>query len=301
LAGAYADAARATSMTGRLHDRACLVTGSTGIGAAVATQLAAEGASVFVVSLHLEHAQALADSITRAGGRAGWAAADLTDEAEATAAVASAAAAFGRIDGLFSVAGGSGRRYGDGPVDRLTAGAFDETIALNLRSQALVCAAVVRQMLGQTPNASGTRGSILLVSSVLASHPVPELFGTHAYAAAKGGILGLATAMAAAYAVKGIRVNVIAPALVTTPMAERAASDSATVAFARRKQPLVGGFLDPIDVAHGAVYLLSDEARGVTAQVLAIDGGWSIVSAPIVEPDGTTIGEVAGAAGGVER
>ena len=94
---------------------------------------------------------------------------------------------FGRIDGLLSVAGGSGRAFGDGPIHELSPDGWDRTLALNLASQALVCAAVVRQMLGQPVRAGGIRGSIVLTSSVLASHPVPELFATHAYAAAKGG------------------------------------------------------------------------------------------------------------------
>jgi NAD(P)-dependent dehydrogenase (short-subunit alcohol dehydrogenase family) len=108
---------------------------------------------------------------------------------------------------------------------------------------------------------------------------VPSLFATHAYAAAKGAIEALATTMAARYAADGIRVNVVAPALVATPMAARAAEDPVTVDFARRKQPLSGGFMAPEDVAAAAVFLLSPEARGITGQVLGVDGGWSVAEA----------------------
>ena len=170
--------------------------------------------------------------IRAAGGTADATAADLTDEAEVEAAVAACVEACGRIDGLLSVAGGSGRRFGDGPIHELTAEGWDRTLALNLRSQALVSRAVVRRMLAQAPRDRGARGAIVLVSSVLATHPVPELFATHAYAAAKGAIVSLALAMAAAYARDGIRVNVLAPGLTDTPMAARAAADPATVAFA---------------------------------------------------------------------
>jgi len=269
-------------VTDRLGGRACLVTGSTGIGEAVAIALVEEGASVFVASRTADHARSLASRLApraHAGARIGWAAADLTDDVAADEAVNATIAELGRIDGLFSVAGGSGRPFGDGPVDVLTADAFDRTIALNLRSHVLVASAVARRMLAQPPAADGRRGSIVLVSSVLATHPVADLFATHAYAAAKGGILALATAMAAQYARAGIRVNVLAPGLTGTAMAARAAADPASAAFAARKQPLVGGLLDPADVAPAAVFLLSDEARAITGQVIAVDGGWSVTAA----------------------
>jgi NAD(P)-dependent dehydrogenase (short-subunit alcohol dehydrogenase family) len=264
----------------RLADRVVLVTGSTGIAAAAAEQAAAEGARVFVTSRTADHCRALVVRIGAAGGTAAWRAAELTDEDEVAASFEACTASFGRIDGLFSVAGGSGRRFGDGPIHALSAEGWDRTLELNLRSQALVCRAATRVMLDQEPTAAGTRGSIVLTSSVLASSPVPQLFATHAYAAAKGAILSLATTMAAMYAPAGIRVNVVAPSLTATPMAERAAEDPATVEFARRKQPLVGGFLAADDIAHAAIYLLSDESRAVTAQTLTIDGGWSVTATP---------------------
>ena len=263
----------------RLAGRACLVTGSTGIAAAAARRFADEGASVFVVSRDAGHAGALAASLGSAAPRAGWHAADLRDETQAVEAVARARDTLGRIDGLFSVAGGSGRPWGDGPIHEMTAEAWDETLALNLRTQALVCREVVRVMRSQEPNASGTRGSILLTGSVTATRPVPELFGTHAYAAAKGAIAALVTSMAATYVVDGIRVNAVAPGLTETPMAARAAGDPAIRAFAARKQPLAGELMDPLEVAHAAVYFLSDESRAVTGQLLAVDGGWSVTNA----------------------
>jgi NAD(P)-dependent dehydrogenase (short-subunit alcohol dehydrogenase family) len=271
-------------MTGRLADRVCLVTGSTGIAAAGAAQLAAEGARIFVVSQTAANADSLAARIRAAGGIADAHAADLTDETAVDGAIAACLAAGGRIDGLLSVAGGSGRRFGDGPIHSLTAEGWDRTIELNLRSQALVCRAVVRAMLAQDPLPKGGRGSMVLVSSVLASRPEPELFATHAYAAAKGAIVSLGLAMAASYAPSGIRVNVLAPGLTATPMAARAAADPATVAFVERKQPLTRGFLEADDIAAAAVYLLADESRAVTGQVLAVDGGWSVTSASPASP-----------------
>ena len=263
---------------GRLRDRVCVVTGSTGIAAASARRFSAEGAAVFVISRTAEHACDLADHLAAGGAEAGWAAADLTEEAGVDAAITAATDRFGRIDGLFAVAGGSGRRYGDGPIHELTVDGWDRTLELNLRSQALTCRAVVRQMLAQAPNTSGTRGSILLMGSVTATDPAPEFFATHAYAAAKGATIALMTTMAATYAKDLIRVNAVAPSLTDTPMAARAAGDRRIRAYARRKQPLAGQMMDPDEVAHAAVYFLSDESRVVTGQLLKIDGGWSVLS-----------------------
>jgi NAD(P)-dependent dehydrogenase (short-subunit alcohol dehydrogenase family) len=265
---------------GRLAGRAILVTGSTGIAAASARRFASEGGRVFVTSRNRDHCAELVDGITAAAGEADYLAAELTHEIQVEAAVEAAVERFGRLDGLFAVAGGSGRRFGDGPLHELTRDAWDRTVDLNVTTQVLVAGAVLRRMLRQERDEGGSRGAILLMGSVLAFHPVPELFATHAYAAAKGAIAALGTAMAAYYAPHAIRVNVVAPALVATPMSARAADDPATTAFARRKQPLAAGFLAADEVASAALYLLSSESRHVTGQVLAVDGGWSVSDAP---------------------
>jgi NAD(P)-dependent dehydrogenase (short-subunit alcohol dehydrogenase family) len=262
----------------RLAGRSILITGSTGIAAATAERCAVEGGSIFVVSRTADHARGLAQRIAAAGGIADWAAADLTDESQTDAAIGAAEARFGRIDGLFSVAGGSGRRFGDGLIHTVSAAAWEATEALNLRTQILTCSRVLRGMIGQPPNDSGTRASVVLLGSVTTVAPVPELFGTHAYAAAKGALTALMTTMAAAYAADRIRVNLVAPSLTATPMARRAADDPRIRAYARRKQPLAGELLDPTEVAHAALYFLSDESRAVTGQSLAVDGGWSVIS-----------------------
>jgi NAD(P)-dependent dehydrogenase (short-subunit alcohol dehydrogenase family) len=259
--------------------RTIMVTGSTGIAAASAELLAADGAQVFIASRTEANAAGLAARLRAAGAEADHVAVDLADDAGANLAVDACRARFGRVDGLLAVAGGSGRRYGDGPLDTVTGEAWDATMSLNLRSQALVLAAVLRVMLDQQPDDRGRRGAVVLVSSVLATDPVPGLFATHAYAASKGAIDALVRTTAATYAPQGIRINGLACGLTDTPMAARAAADPATAAFARRKQPLAGGLLDPRDVARGARFLLSDEAAMISGQRLVVDGGWSVTSA----------------------
>ena len=251
----------------RLQGKVCVVTGATGMAADAARRFAAEGATVWVIDRDPDRCQALGLP---------HAVADLRDEAATETAFATVRRAAGRIDALYAVAGASGRRLGDGPAHELSLEAWDGTLALNATPAFLAARETLRAMLGQAPGPAGARGSLVLMTSVLASHPAPALFATHAYAAAKAAVIGLVRTMAAYYADHGIRVNALAPALVRTPMSARAAADAASVAFAERRQPLAGGFLEPADVTEAAVYLCGDESRAVTGQVLAVDGGWTV-------------------------
>lgn len=260
------------------------MTGSTGMAAAAAQALAAEGGAVFVVSRTAGNAEGLAASITRRGGRAAWRAADVTDEDAVEAAVATCVDAFGRIDAVFNVAGISGRRFGDGPLHELTREGWETVMAANAMGHFLVSRAVVRRMLAQHRDTAGLRGTILNMSSVLAREPSPRFFATHAYAASKGAIEAFSRAAAAFYAPAGIRINVIAPALVATPMSQRAQEDPAIRAYLAEKQPLTGGPIDPDDVTRTVLYLLSDDSRAVAGQVITVDAGWS-VSEPALTRD----------------
>ena len=263
-------------MIGRLAGKVCLVTGSTGLAEAGAMRFAAEGATLFVTSRTEAHCRVLAGRIEQAGGRVAYRTADLASEDEVVAAVAACSEAFGRIDGLFSVAGGSGRQFGDGPLHEIPLDGWEATLRLNLRGQFLVLREVLRRMLAQPPDQAGGRGSVLLMGSITAFHPAPAHYATHAYAATKAAIAGLVATTAAYYAPLGIRVNAVAPGAITSPMSARAAADPATVAYATRRQPLAGGFIAADEVSGAAVFLLSDESRMITGQVLGIDAGWSV-------------------------
>ncbi|MGE0128109.1 MAG: SDR family NAD(P)-dependent oxidoreductase [Blastocatellales bacterium] len=258
-------------MNGRLQNKVCLITGSTGIGAATARLAASEGASVFIVSLDEESCRSLADEIG-----CGYHAADLTRAGEVEQAVGNCLARLNRIDALFNLAGISGRKFGDGPIHECSEEGWDITIETNVKSMFLMCHAVVRQMLQQHVGANGLRGVVLNMASVLAFSPEPKFFATHAYAASKSAIIGLTEAMAAYYAPSRIRVNAIAPALVRTPMSQRAQQNSELLEFIRTKQPLAEDLIEADDVARAAVFLLSDDARNITGETLSVDAGWRV-------------------------
>jgi len=178
---------------------------------------------------------------------------------------------FGGFDGLFHVAGGSGRKWGDGPLHELTTEGWLQTFDLNLTALMYSNRAAVQHWLR-----TKTGGAVLNMSSVLGFSPSPQFFNTHAYAAAKAAIIGFSKSVAACYAQDNIRVNVIAPGLMETPMSQRAVQDEQIMAFVRRKQPLDGGRAgQPEDINGLAVYFMSDQSRFTTGQVIAVDGGWT--------------------------
>ncbi len=259
-------------MAHRFQDRVCLVTGTTGIAAAAALALAEEGARVFVTSRTPAHVEELAARHESLSGIS----ADLTQEEAVESVVHAVVQRFGRLDCVYNVAGISARRFGDGALHEMTLDGWNTAITANATSQFLVCRAAVRQMLSQAPRDNGRRGSILNMSSILARHPAPEFFASHGYAASKGAIESFTRSIAAYYAPHGIRANVIAAGLVATPMSERAQLDAEIMAYVERRQPVARGPLTTDDLVGTALYLLSDESRMVTGQILDVDAGWSL-------------------------
>lgn len=257
-------------MSGALHGKVIVVIGgTTGLGRSASQACVAAGAKVVAVGRSPESVAALAAELGDAGRvQAG----DATHPETAERAIAAARASFGGFHGLYHVAGGSGRAHGDGPLHALTDAGWSRTLEHNLTSLFLSNRAAVRQFLAQ-----GSGGSVLNMGSVLADSPSPAFFATHAYATAKAAIVGLTQASAAYYAPHGIRCNVVAPALIETPMSHRACHDETIRRFVATKQPLDGGRIgQPSDLDAAVVYFLSDESRFVTGQVLAIDGGWRV-------------------------
>ncbi|HXH50284.1 MAG TPA: SDR family oxidoreductase [Terriglobia bacterium] len=248
-------------------DDVLLITGSSGIAEATALLAGSEGYRVFIAGLDEPQCRDLTARIAGSGYFVG----DLKEPSTAEGAISACLKKFGRVDAVFNVAGVSGRQFGDGPVHECSVEGWDKTLEANTRPTFLMCRAAVRHWLE-----AGRGGTILNMASVLAFSPEPVHFSTHAYAASKGAIISMSRAMAAHYAADGIRVNVIAPSLVRTPMSTRVQTDPEIVEFIRHKQPLSGGILEAADVAQTALFLLSERSRHVTGQVVAVDGGWSV-------------------------
>ncbi len=249
--------------------RLVIIGGTTGMGFSAAQAFVREGAQVVVVGRN-------AESVTHAGTvlreKCLALAGDATQEDTAQKAIDACISTFGGFHGLYHVAGGSGRKYGDGPLHELTREGWNKTLELNLTSLMLSNRAAVNAFLKQQ---SG--GVILNMGSVLGYSPSPKYFSTHAYAAAKAAIIGFSKSIAAYYAKDNIRVNVVAPALVETPMAQRAVNDESIQSFIKTKQPLDGGRIGiPSDLDGAAVYFMSDQSRFTTGQVLGVDGGWEV-------------------------
>ncbi|HEY8561644.1 MAG TPA: SDR family oxidoreductase [Pyrinomonadaceae bacterium] len=257
------------------NGRNYLITGSTGIAAETARQAAQFGANIFIVSNDEESCAALVSELKETT-ESGYAVADLTIESETQAAMEKFAGEFGRLDALFNVVGISGRKFGDGPLHECTLAGWNATFDANARTVFLMCRAALKVMLEQAPDRSDVRGAILNMGSVLNFSPEPKYFATHAYAATKAAIVGLSKTAAAYYAPHKIRINVIAPSLVKTPMSARAQTDQTILDFMRAKHPFGEEMLDAADVARLALFLMGDDARRITGETFKIDAGWSV-------------------------
>jgi NAD(P)-dependent dehydrogenase (short-subunit alcohol dehydrogenase family) len=263
-------------MAGKLQDKVCLITGSTGIAAATAQVAIRQGAQVFISSNCPESCSALSDQLGAQGGLSDYLVADLALAASAEKVMERCLSRFSRVDALFNVAGISGRKYGDGPVHECSDEGWDITLATNVKSMFMLSRTLIGHWLAQPKGDVSVRGTILNMASVLAFSPESRHFPTHAYAASKGAIIALSKAMASYYAPFGIRVNVIAPGLVRTPMSLRAQEDDRIMEFMKTKQPICEGLIEPESVARAAVFLLSDDSSAITGDVLTVDAGWSV-------------------------
>lgn len=246
-----------------------IIGGTTGIGLSAAKAFVREGAKLVLVGRSPESCH---NAKERLGDAAEVYGADAADPHTALHAIELCMQHFGAFHGLYHIAGGSGRKFGDGPLHELTLDGWNKTFELNLTSLMLSNQAAVKKFMELEQS-----GTILNMGSVLGLSPSPRYFVTHAYAAAKSAVVGFTKSIAAYYAKNNIRVNVLAPALVETPMSERASKDEVILDFIKTKQPLDGGRNGrPEDLDGAAIYFMSDASRFTTGQILYVDGGWDI-------------------------
>ena len=249
--------------------RIVVIGGTTGIGLSAAKAFVDEGAKVVVVGRNKEKVAQVKSELKE---NVEAIPADATEPGTAMNAISLCLEKFGNFDGLYHIAGGSGRKMGDGPLHELSLDGWNKTLELNLTSLMLSNQAAIKKFLELKK-----AGTILNMGSVLGFSPSPKYFSTHAYAAAKSAVIGFSKSVAAFYAKDNIRVNVIAPAVAETPMAQRAANDETILSFIKTKQPLDNGRIGkPSDMDGLAIYFMSDQSGFTTGQVIAVDGGWSI-------------------------
>ena len=254
-----------------LENQVVLITGGgRGIGRAIAGLFAGEGAAVFLTARTEAELAATAGEISRAGGRAQYAPADLALEADCRRVVAEARGKFGRVDVLVN----NGGHYGPVvPVEEYPLEEFDRVIAVHLRAAFLLSKLVLPEMY-----ARGS-GVILNISSLSAKAAFP--WGS-AYAAAKAGMLGLTRITAAEAARKGVRVNAICPGPITETRMSKELGHTLATKLGVSPDEQLAGFLNTIlqgrgqtadEVARAALFLCSAQSTAITGQSINVDGG----------------------------
>jgi NAD(P)-dependent dehydrogenase (short-subunit alcohol dehydrogenase family) len=189
---------------------------------------------------------------------------DITRPGVATA-VAKRLASSGSFSAAVYTIGMSGRRYGDGPPSSCTDEGWDEVLRVDLTSAFYFARACL--------NHAAPGASVVLIGSALA-RGLDDDFMTVAYRVAKAGMVPLLEAVAYEGARKNIRVNIVAPGLVDTPMARRALNDGKIIARFPELMPLTRRPASADEVAAAVRWLVSDDAVQTTGAVIPVDGGW---------------------------
>ena len=264
--GAEHDAANAaiTSFTGhRFADKVAVVTGAgSGIGQAVAWRLSQEGARVAALDVAVDNVAGTVADITGAGGTAVAYTCDVTSESSVDQTIAAVVADLGAPSVVCNVAGiGGFFNTVDMPLDR-----WEKILAVNLTGPFLVCRATLPHLLAQG-------GSIVNVASNTA------LMGqsySAAYCASKAGLLMFSKALAAEYLSRGVRVNVVAPGGVDTPLIGTFELPEGADFKELTKIMTPMGFSTPAEIAASVAFIASDESSYTTGSVLSVDGGLTI-------------------------
>jgi NADP-dependent 3-hydroxy acid dehydrogenase YdfG len=231
---------------GALQGQVAIVTGAgRGIGHAVATALAREGATVVLAARTRQQLASIAAAIRESGGAALAIPTDVTQDAGVEAMVEQAIAELGRLDILVTAAG----LASFGPVVGTKPGEWDGMLAVNLRAVMVTCRAVLPMMIRQR------RGTIINIASVAAQRPIP---GASVYTATKAGVIGFSRVLAEELRGEGVRVGVLVPGAVDTPLWDTIPNS-----------PDRSRMLRPEDVARAAV-LMASLAPGASLEELTL-------------------------------
>ena len=256
-------------MAGKLEGKVALITGAgSGIGAATARLMSAQGASVALAGIPGDALQKVAEGIESSGGSAIAVPTDVADSAQVQAAVQAAVSRFGRLD-IAVASAGIQMHNEDRDLHKIDEAVWDRTHNVNYRGVMLTCKHALAQMIEQ-----GDGGSIVIISSITA------LSGTSAnvsYMSGKTGLLGLNRQIAVHYAKHGIRCNAVLPgALEKTPNHDRHPDAAGREKTLTQKIPL-GRLGTPEDIAPMVAFLCSPEASYATGGQFVVDGGVTVI------------------------
>ncbi|HEY3929090.1 MAG TPA: glucose 1-dehydrogenase [Candidatus Koribacter sp.] len=251
----------------KLQGKTAIITGAAaGIGAASATLFAAEGAKVVAVDLDRAGIEAVSAHIANSNGKCIAAPADVSKNADVRSVITRAIETYGRIDILFNNAG----IVPPGKIDVISEDQWDQAMAVNVKSMYLFCHEIIPRF------REHGGGVILNTASATALRAVVD---RACYTATKAAVIGLTKSMALDYVKENIRVNCLCPGTIDTPSLARRLAAFPDPAEARKnftaRQPM-GRFGTAEEIAHAALYLVSDEAAFVTGMAFAIDGGFSL-------------------------
>lgn len=249
-------------MTARMHNKVCFVTGGgSGIGAATAKKMAAEGATVVICGRSEGPLRDVVGEITAAGGKASYRVADVSNEAAFVGAIEATAEQFGRLDVMVNNA----MAYTWGGVDQMTTADWHANFATTVDGTFWGTRTAMQLMKKQGG------GGIVNIASICG------VFGTawmSGYSAAKAAVINFSRAVASEGAACGVRCNVVVPGVVATPATAGMLSDDASRNNTEKLIPMrrVG---EADELANAVFFLASDEASYITGASLAVDGGRS--------------------------
>lgn len=251
-----------------LDGKVALVTGGAGgIGGAVCRLMADRGAQVMVADIAGDRAEALAADLRNGGAQAQALRVDLGDEGSIQAMVAATVAAFGRLDILNNNAALLTPEMAmcDLDIERMATADWDATFHINTRGTMIACREALKVMSAQGSGAIvNTASNLALQGNVIQA----------AYSASKAALIQMTRSIATSHGKRGIRCNAVLPGLTGTPAAlSNLPAELLATVEEETLTPYLGA---PDDIAHLVVFLASDEARYITGQAMAADGGTSV-------------------------